>query len=91
VPGLEFDVSLCPCDVCDEPVDVSDELEADGEVGWPVLCDACRPFPRTATPVIPSVLEVLDAQDRTPTRPEIPAMPMKDLVEADPEHCWSKS
>ena len=33
-------------------------------------------------------LKRLQERDRTPTRPEIPAMPMKDLVEKDPEHVW---
>ena len=30
----------------------------------------------------------LPERDRTPTRPELPAMPMRELVEKDPEHVW---
>ncbi len=29
-------------------------------------------------------------RERTPTRPEMPAMPMRDIVEQDPDHVWSK-
>jgi len=79
-PGPDFLPDVMECVGCGELVDVSDWDETDD---WhSVECASCKDKPGKGEE------RRRQERERATTLPEFPAMPMKDLVETDPERCY---